>query len=120
MDKLLAGIIIAFSFLGCQAQHDPRAVPYNWPPPDPDSELINTEWFYSEWNHSLLFTCLQTALWSEGEFSYSLQYKYDRALRRGEVPGLGRFTVTENFETLIFPSPYRGYPHEAIFTRVVN
>jgi len=45
-------------------------------------------------------------------------YSYNKITRSGQAASLGDFTVTENYDRMIFTPTWRGYPHGAIFTRI--
>ena len=108
-----------FSLFGCQEQIDPRADRTSGSGPDPDSPLIGTSWFWDGgWGEIMLyFESDETVLFNEQD---RLTYSYDKATRYGQAVSLGDFSVTEHYEQMHFSPTWRGYPHDALFTRVNN
>ena len=117
---LIIGIFILIFSAGCQEQIDPRAIQPSGPGPDPDSPLIGTNWFWDGgWGAtSLYFENAETVLFTEQSGNQVRHaYSYDKAIRKGQADTLGAFTVTENYERMIFSPTWRGYNHGANFTR---
>ncbi|MCL2763115.1 MAG: hypothetical protein FWD36_07935 [Treponema sp.] len=114
---MVIGIIIIFSLIGCQAQIDPREKRPGGSGPDPDSPLIGTSWFWDGgWGAvTLYFESAETVLFNE-EARHA--YSYDKSTRIGQADSLGRFTVTNNYERMVFSPTWRNYPHGADFTRM--
>ena len=111
---------MALSLAACQDQIDPREAPYSWPPPDPASPLIGTNWYWDGygWGDVILyFDDADTVIGNPGPDQASFPYNYDGITRKGEVTGLGRFTVTPDYGKMIF-SEWRSYGHGANFTRI--
>jgi hypothetical protein len=109
--------LFILTFTACQAQTDPRDIHPSGPGADPNSPLIGTEWrkdIYGTVN--LYFDTAETARCIDND-TYSYDYTYDKSTRKGQVDSCGNFTVTADYEKLIFPS-WKQYGHETVFTRV--
>ncbi|GHV30313.1 hypothetical protein AGMMS4952_17140 [Spirochaetia bacterium] len=92
-------LFIGILFPGCEQQTDPR-----------DIELTGTTWIWSG-------AVLEFKSGSRAEvLNTTYSYTYNRSSRQGDIQTLGAFTVSADFQTLIFPN-YNNGGGEAVFTR---
>ena len=118
--KKILTIFILCILSACQEQIDPRDKGLSGIYPDPDSPLIGTSWFWDGgWGAvTLNFDTAETVLFIEGASQFTYKYVYVKSTRNGQADSLGRFSVTENYDRMIFSPTWRGYPHGADFTRI--
>ena len=109
--------------VGCQEQIDPRDIQPDWPLSD--STLIGTKWsggglvggvttiLYFESAERVIVTDEELS----GEFVREREYYFVEGRLNGFVRTLGHFTVTAEFDAIVFPT-WRRFQCRADFVRI--
>jgi hypothetical protein len=125
MEKLFFRLAFIFAltfslFLsGCQQQTDPRDMPPKYTHTQ-DHPLTGTTWYWdSEWSanrRTLFFETADRVIYQDGT-QFTESYVYDKNEKQGKIDAYGEFSVTDDYETMLFPN-WKNYGHGAEYKKV--